>query len=50
MDANQRMAELERFIEFWFGPRRPEFGEPDVSTLYPDLPGSLRRFYAFAGR
>jgi hypothetical protein len=44
------MAELERFIEFWYGPRRPEFGEPDARTLYPELPGSLRRFYAFAGR
>ncbi len=44
------MAERERFVEFWYGARRPEFGEPHVLTLYPDLPGSLRRFYAFAGR
>src|SRR5947207_5092214 len=49
-DADQRMAELERFIEFWYGPRRPEFGEKDVCRLRPDLPGSLRRFYTFAGR
>jgi hypothetical protein len=49
-DADQRMTELERFIEFWYGPRCPEFGEPDARSRYPELPGPLRRFYAFAGR
>jgi hypothetical protein len=44
------MSELEQFIQFWYGPRRPEYGEPDVLDSYPELPGSLRRFYAFAGR
>lgn len=48
--ANERMAELERFIEFWYGPRRPEYGNADVTTGYPSLPATLRRFYAFAGR
>jgi hypothetical protein len=49
-NADERMAESERFIEFWYGARRPEFGEPDATSLDPQLPGSLRRFYAFAGR
>ena len=46
--AAERMSELERFIEWWYGPRKPEYGEPE-DMLY-DLPGPLRRFYAFAGR
>ncbi|AWM38889.1 hypothetical protein GobsT_28830 [Gemmata obscuriglobus] len=49
-DADQRLAELERFIQHWYGPRRPEFGEPDALAGYPELPGSLRRFYSFAGQ
>lgn len=44
------MSELERFIEFWYGPRRPEYGEPIAANEYPELPGALRRFYNFAGR
>jgi hypothetical protein len=46
--ADERMAELERFIEWWYGPRKPEYGTP-ADELY-DLPAPLRRFYAFAGR
>jgi hypothetical protein len=42
------MDELERFIEFWYGPRKPEYSEPE-DRLY-SLPDPLRRFYAFAGR
>jgi hypothetical protein len=49
-DADQRLAELERFIQHWYGPRRPEFGDPGVLSGCPELPGSLRRFYGFAGR
>jgi hypothetical protein len=49
-NAAERMSELERFVEFWYGPRRPEFGVPDTLTRYPTLPDPLRRFYAFAGR
>jgi hypothetical protein len=47
--TDERMAALERFIEFWYGPRRTEFGESEVGTRYPDLPAALRRYYAFAG-
>jgi hypothetical protein len=48
--AAERIGELERFVEFWYGPRRPEFGEPAALTHTPPLPEPLRRFYAFAGR
>ncbi len=27
-DAAARMEELQRFLEYWYGPRRPEYGEP----------------------
>jgi hypothetical protein len=46
--AAGRMAELARFIEHWYGPRRPEYGEAD-GDLY-SLPDPLKRFLAFAGR
>jgi hypothetical protein len=44
------MDELERFIEFWYGPRRAEYGEPEDRLRKLPLPAPLRRFYAFAGR
>jgi hypothetical protein len=44
------MDELEKFIEFWLGPRRPEYGEPESSLEKFPLPYPLRRLYAFAGR
>jgi hypothetical protein len=44
------MDELERFLEFWYGPRKPEYGEPEERLRKPPLPEPLRRFYAFAGR
>src|SRR5262245_43947607 len=44
------MDELERFIEFWCGPRRPEYGEPPEALQKLPLPDPLRRLYAFAGR
>jgi hypothetical protein len=49
-DANERMDELERFLTFWYGPRRPEYGEANESLRRFPLPEPLRRFYAFAGR
>jgi hypothetical protein len=49
-DADERLTALERFIEFWYGPRRPEFGDPEAIVRSRELPGSLRRFHAFAGR
>ena len=48
--ADTRLTGLERFLEFWLGPRRSEYGEPDEKLATMELPGSLRRFYAFAGR
>ena len=29
---DQLMGELEKFITFWLGPRRAEYGEPDESS------------------
>src|SRR5690349_16569052 len=48
--ARERLDELERFIAFWYGPRRPEYGEPAERLRGAELPYPLRRFYAFAGR
>ncbi len=44
------MAELERFIEFWLGPRKEEYGEPETSLNQLKLPEPLRRLYRFAGQ
>jgi hypothetical protein len=44
------MEELEKFIEFWIGPRREEFGVPGVVLGGLQLPAPLRRLYSFAGR
>src|SRR6266498_2684923 len=48
--ADPRLSGLERFLEFWLGPRRPEYGESPEKLARTELPGSLRRFYTFAGR
>lgn len=48
--ARTRLDELERFLEFWYGPRRSEYGEPADRLQKLSLPDPLRRFYAFAGR
>jgi hypothetical protein len=48
--AAERLGELERFLEYWFGKRRPEYGEPETGLDRLSLPDPLRRFYAFAGR
>lgn len=47
--ADARMTGLERFLKFWLGPHRPEYGEPAEKLANMELPGSLRRFYVFAG-
>jgi len=44
------MDELEKFIDFWCGPRRPEYGEPEDALQTLKVPYPLRRLYAFAGR
>lgn len=48
--ARTRLDELERFLEFWYGPRRPPYGEPERRVRQLPLPYPLQRFYAFAGR
>lgn len=48
--AAGRMDELGRFLEYWFGKRRPEYGEPEESLGRLPLPYPLRRFYELAGR
>ncbi len=48
-NPDQLLSELEKFIVFWLGPRKEEFGVPaDVLDRY-QLPTPLRRLYAFAG-
>lgn len=49
-DARERMDELERFLEFWYGPRSPQYGETQQQLRRFPLPEPLRRFHAFAGR
>jgi hypothetical protein len=49
-DASQRMAALCQFIEFWLGPRMPEFGVPGASMANARIPAPLKSLYAFAGR
>src|SRR5262245_29040317 len=44
------MAELERFLEFWYGPRQPAFGHPDAVRSSKSVPEPLRRLHAFGGR
>jgi len=48
--ASERMHRLCRFIEFWLGPRKPEYGEPSEALDAVQLPEPLRILYAFAGR
>jgi hypothetical protein len=48
--AAGRLGALEQFLEFWFGRRRREYGEPAKRLRRVPLPYPLRRFYAFAGR
>src|SRR5262245_28711477 len=44
------MDELEKFLVFWLGAHRSEYCEPVSDLGGKDLPGPLRRPYAFAGR
>lgn len=43
------LAELEKFIVFWIGPRQEQFGEPTAVLNAYQLPEPLRRLYEFAG-
>lgn len=47
--AAERMDALCEFIEFWNGPRRPEYGIPAEELDTRPLPMPLRRLYEFAG-
>ncbi|HZU38425.1 MAG TPA: hypothetical protein VFA18_21045 [Gemmataceae bacterium] len=49
-NTQQRMDELARFIEYWYGRRQADYGESDERLARYPLPASLRRFHAFAGR
>lgn len=49
-DARERLEELGRFLEYWFGPRLPGFGEPPDRLEGRSLPFPLAWFYEFAGR
>jgi len=48
--AAERMHELARFLDFWYGPRRPEYGETPEALARLPLPYPLRRFHSIAGR
>jgi hypothetical protein len=48
--TESRMAGLERFLERYLGPRRPEFGESDNELRSIEMPAPLSRFFRFAGR
>jgi hypothetical protein len=47
---HERLTELGRFLEFWYGQRRSEYGESAERLGRLALPYPLRWFYAFAGR
>ena len=47
---DQLMDELERFLIFWLGPWKAEYGEPESALSTQRLPDPLRRLYGFAGR
>jgi hypothetical protein len=48
--TDARMAGLERFLEYYLGPRRPEFGAPEDEVRSIPMPAPLQRFFRFAGR
>ncbi len=50
VNSTERVEALCRFIEFWLGTRRPEFGEQSEAFVAVALPMPLQRLYEFAGR
>jgi hypothetical protein len=48
--AAERMDELEAFLIYWYGKRRPEYGDSEDALNALPLSYPLRRFYAFAGQ
>jgi hypothetical protein len=48
--AAERMDELGRLLDYWFGKRWPDFCETEERLSRLPLPSPLRQFYAMAGR
>jgi hypothetical protein len=48
--TDARMASLERFLERYLGPRRPEYGASENEVRSIQMPASLQRLFRFAGR
>jgi len=48
--TDARMAGLEKFLERYIGPRRPEFGTSEDEVRSIEMPTPLQRFFMFAGR
>jgi hypothetical protein len=49
-DPDRLLSALERFIEFWFGPRDVDYGVSEMKLRQFELPTPLKRLYAFAGQ
>ena len=43
------MSELEKFLVFWLGPRKEEFGEPEPVLREHRIPEQLRRLLRLRG-
>ena len=48
--SDARMSGLERFLQRYLGPRRPEFGASADEVRSIEMPAQLQRFFSFAGR
>src|SRR5271156_6834826 len=48
--TDERLAELEQFLQRYLGPRRPEFGASKDEVRSIEMPAPLQRFFRFAGR
>jgi hypothetical protein len=48
--ADARMSGLERFLQRFLGPRRPDFGASADEVRSIEMPAPLQRFFSFAGR
>lgn len=46
-DPEKRLEVLESFIEYWMGPRSPEFGATEKQLEHLKIPAPLHRLYEF---